>query len=563
MIKFDLPKNQSSIIKVIGVGGGGSNAVTHMYKQGIRGVDFIITNTDNQALEISPVPTKIQLGTALTEGMGAGSIPEVGREAAKENLEDIRKVFESNTKMVFITAGMGGGTGTGAAPVIAATAREMGILTVGIVTLPFTFEGRKRRQQADAGIQELRKNVDTLLIICNDKLRELHGNLTLTQAFNNADNILTVAAKGIAEIITVTGYINVDFKDVNTVMRDSGVAIMGSGIAEGENRAIKAVELALTSPLLNDNNIKGAKNILLYIASGSNEVTMDEVTEITDYIQSESGSTAEIIWGNGIDETLENKISVTIVATGFNSNEINDLSGEILVNNQKKVYSLVDQEPKKENVNINTEAQKYDDFKIITREIVSEPQASISSEFIEPKKIEYQNETPKPLTSENKVFSDFKVQVLENNNDIPHQNNTNNASSENDDIVEFKIINKSIIEGDNKNETVDNIHEYISYDKNTEKPIEVKTNLSDKSLEENVKLKHHERMAKLREMSMKIRTPQGLNEIESEPAYKRSDILLENHSHSSEASISRYSLVQDANNQTGLKANSFLHDNVD
>src|ERR1017187_3169280 len=295
---FEFAKEKSSIIKVIGVGGGGSNAVNHMFKQGIKGVDFMVCNTDAQALEISPVPNKIQLGPSLTEGRGAGSMPEVGKNAAIENLDEIRKILENNTKMVFITAGLGGGTGTGAAPIIAALAREMGILTVGIVTVPFTFEGKKRKSQADIGLDELKNNVDTLLIICNDKLRDMYGNQKLSEAFAKADDILTVAAKGIAEIITVTGYINVDFEDVKTVMKDSGVAIMGSAIAEGEDRAILAIEQALTSPLLNDTNIHGARHILLNVASGISEVRMDEIDTITDYIQREAGLTAELIWGN-------------------------------------------------------------------------------------------------------------------------------------------------------------------------------------------------------------------------------------------------------------------------
>ena len=264
-MKFDLPKDQASIIKVFGVGGGGSNAVNHMYNQGITGVDFMICNTDAQALEQSPIPNKIQLGTTLTEGLGAGANPEVGKNAAIEDVEAIRAVLQNNTKMVFITAGMGGGTGTGAAPIVAETARDMGILTVGIVTIPFSFEGRRRKQQADEGLQALRNSVDTLLIINNDKLRMMYGNLRMGEAFAKADDILAVAAKGISEIITVTGYVNTDFRDVQTVMKDGGTAIMGSGTAEGENRAIDAVSKALSSPLLNDNEIKGANYILLNI----------------------------------------------------------------------------------------------------------------------------------------------------------------------------------------------------------------------------------------------------------------------------------------------------------
>ncbi|MFW5707371.1 MAG: cell division protein FtsZ, partial [Bacteroidota bacterium] len=301
MINFDLPKNQSSDIKVLGVGGGGSNAVNYMFKQGIEGVDFIVCNTDAQALDCSPVPNKVQLGVSLTEGRGAGSIPAVGKNAAIEDLDRMKDILEKNTKMLFITAGMGGGTGTGAAPVIAKVSKELDILTVGIVTIPFAFEGRKRRMQAEEGIKELKENVDALIVICNDKLRELYGNLSVTDAFSKADNVLTTAAKGIAEIITLTGGVNVDFADVRTVMSNSGVAIMGSGSAEGENRAIKAVEMALASPLLNDNNIRGASNVLLNIVSGKEEILMDEITEITDYIQTEAGSTADIIWGYGKD----------------------------------------------------------------------------------------------------------------------------------------------------------------------------------------------------------------------------------------------------------------------
>ena len=277
---YEFPKDDSPIIKVIGVGGGGSNAVTHMYKQGIVGVDFAICNTDNQAMENSPVPTKIRLGPNLTEGRGAGSKPNVGKLACEESIEEVKRYIENNCKMLFITAGMGGGTGTGAAPIIARTAREMNILTVGIVTLPFTFEGNKRTSQGFEGLNELKNSVDTLIIISNDKLRQIHGNLSLSDAFSKADNVLTTAAKGIAEIITVPGYVNVDFEDVNTVMRGSGVAIMGTGLAEGNDRARIAVDQALHSPLLEDNNINGAKHILLNITSGLKEVTMDEILRL-------------------------------------------------------------------------------------------------------------------------------------------------------------------------------------------------------------------------------------------------------------------------------------------
>lgn len=318
---FDIPQGDSPIIKVIGVGGGGSNAVNHMFNQGIIGVDFAISNTDHQAMEQSPVPTKIHLGPNLTEGRGAGSKPNVGKLACEESIEDVKQYLNNNCKMLFVTAGMGGGTGTGAAPIIARTAREMNILTVGIVTVPFTFEGRRRTNQAFEGLAELKANVDTLIVVSNDKLRQIHGNLNLSDAFSRADNILTTAAKGIAEIITVPGYVNVDFEDVNTVMRNSGVAIMGTASADGEDRARQAVDQALHSPLLEDNDIRGAKHILLNITSGTKEVTMDEIFEITEFVQEEAGYGTDLIWGNCYDESLGDAISVTVIATGFDHRE--------------------------------------------------------------------------------------------------------------------------------------------------------------------------------------------------------------------------------------------------
>src|SRR5690554_387298 len=342
-MEFDIPKDQSSIIKVIGVGGGGSNAVNHMYNQGFDGVDFIVCNTDRQALDISPVPYKIQLGPSLTEGRGAGSIPEIGMNAAIENIDDIRELLSNNTKMVFVTAGMGGGTGTGAAPVIAKVARDLGVLTVGIVTVPFNFEGRKRRQQAEQGLETMRESVDTLLVINNERLREIFGNLTLGNAFAQADDILSTAAKGISDVISVTGAINVDFNDVNTVMKDSGVAVMGSATAEGENRAIDAVKAALSSPLLNDNDIEGAEYVLLNITYGSKEVLMDEIADITDYIQDEAGSTADVIWGHGSDETLGEKICVTLIATGFKQSPVTGFEKA-----PEKKVQILEQEEKRE-----------------------------------------------------------------------------------------------------------------------------------------------------------------------------------------------------------------------
>ena len=318
---FDLPKDEPSIIKIIGVGGGGSNAVTHMYKQGIIGVDYAICNTDAQAMNLSPVPNKISLGQLLTEGRGAGSKPSVGKQACIESIDEIKRFLEDGTKMVFITAGMGGGTGTGAAPIIAKASQEMGILTVGICTLPFTFEGKTRVGNGLEGLEELRKNVDCLVIISNDKLRDIFGNLSISAAFAEADSILCTAAKGIAEIITVPGYVNVDFEDVNTTMRGSGVAIMGTASVEGDNRAFRAADEALRSPLLEDNDIFGAKNILVNITSGAKEATMDEIFEITQFVQEKAGENANLIWGNCFDERLGEKLSVTIIATGFDVNE--------------------------------------------------------------------------------------------------------------------------------------------------------------------------------------------------------------------------------------------------
>ncbi|WP_181306829.1 cell division protein FtsZ [Rufibacter sp. XAAS-G3-1] len=316
--KFDVPSHSKSIIKVIGVGGGGSNAVNHMFNQGIKDVEFVVCNTDEQALKSSSVPNKLQIGTTLTEGLGAGANPERGKQAALESKEEIRELLGAHTKMVFITAGMGGGTGTGAAPVIAKVAKEMDILTVGIVTAPFAFEGRKKRTAADNGIKELSENCDTVLVILNDKLREMFGNLPIRAAFAKADNVLTTAAKSIAEIITVTSEVNVDFEDVKTVMKDSGAAVMGSAITEGENRALRAAEESLSSPLLNNTDIHGAQKILLSIMSGDQaELEMDELTEITDYIQDKAGDDSEVIFGHGIDSSLGASIRVTVIATGF------------------------------------------------------------------------------------------------------------------------------------------------------------------------------------------------------------------------------------------------------
>lgn len=317
--EMSFPNPNASIIKVIGVGGGGSNAVAHMFEKGITGVDFAVCNTDIQALEASPIENKIQLGPSLTSGMGAGNKPEMGKQSCIESIDEVRRFLDSGTKMLFVTAGMGGGTGTGAAPIIAKAAKEMDILTVGIVTIPFGFEGLKRKRQALEGLKQLKESVDSVLIISNDRLGEIYGDLPLSEAFGKADDILTIAAKGIAEIITLAGKINVDFEDVNTVMKNSGVSLMGSAVAEGEDRARRAVESVLNSPLLEDNDIRGANQILLNISSshGAKEMTMSEMRTITDYIMEEAGQNIDVIWGHGYDESLGDKISITLIATGF------------------------------------------------------------------------------------------------------------------------------------------------------------------------------------------------------------------------------------------------------
>jgi cell division protein FtsZ len=341
-ISFDLPKNQSNVIKVIGVGGGGSNAINHMFKQGIKGVDFIVCNTDSQALQNSAVPNKIQLGVHLTEGLGAGANPEVGQQSAIESIADIEKMLDSNTKMVFITAGMGGGTGTGAAPVIAQLAKERDILTVGIVTKPFQFEGKVRYEQALLGVEKLRKQVDSLIVINNNKLREVYGNLGFKAGFSKADEVLATASRGIAEVITHHYTQNIDLKDAKTVLSNSGTAIMGSATATGDNRAKNAIVAALDSPLLDDNKITGAKNVLLLIVSGTNEITIDEIGEINDHIQAEAGFNANIIMGVGEDESLGDAVAVTIIATGFNAEQ----QKEIINTAPNKIIHTLDGEQK-------------------------------------------------------------------------------------------------------------------------------------------------------------------------------------------------------------------------
>ncbi len=524
-IKFNLPKEQSSIIKVIGVGGGGSNAVNHMYRQGIKGVDFVICNTDSQALEMSPIPNKIQLGKNLTEGRGAGAIPEVGRKSALENIEEIRKILSNNTKMVFVTAGMGGGTGTGAAPIIAKLAKEMGILTVGIVTVPFTFEGKRRREQAEEGIEELKRNVDTLLVISNDKLREIYGNLSLTNAFAKADDILTTAAKGISEIITVTGYINVDFEDVKTVMTNGGAAIMGSGAAEGENRALRAIEAALTSPLLNDNDIRGAKHILLYMTFGNEEISMDEMGEITDYIQQVAGTTEHMIFGTGYDETLGNKIGVTLIATGFKS--LNDVNYTLSNNQPQKVVLEVADKQQDEII----EAINEEKFSPITDEN--------SDIFIHPDDSSFDNE----ILSPNQIELKVEEKSTFNNPIVSSQDNVERISLFDDEKDVEKQLNTFNLYTPVEKTEVDNIN---------------------KEEEKRILFKPNERLQRLKDISMKLKTPSGLKDLENEPAFKRRNVKLEDSSSLHENEASRFSISADKEEGYKLRENnSFLHDSVD
>ncbi|WP_430907628.1 cell division protein FtsZ [Maribacter sp. 2-571] len=367
-IAFDLPKHQSNVIKVIGVGGGGSNAINHMFQSGINGVDFVILNTDSQALQNSSVPNKIQLGVSLTEGLGAGANPEVGEQAALESMEDIKGMLDTTTKMVFITAGMGGGTGTGAAPVIAKQAKEMDILTVGIVTMPFQFEGKMRCQQAQLGIEKLRSNVDSLIVINNNKLREVYGNLGFKAGFSKADEVLSTAARGIAEVITHHYTQNIDLRDAKTVLSNSGTAIMGSAVATGSARANEAIMKALDSPLLNDNKITGAKNVLLLIVSGSQEITIDEIGEINDHIQVEAGHGANIIMGVGEDEELGEAISVTVIATGFDVDQQDDI---VNTESKKIIHTLEDEQRAVRNLS---------EPKTVVHQLIEEPEETVKEE---------------------------------------------------------------------------------------------------------------------------------------------------------------------------------------
>ena len=524
--KFEVPKHSQvkSIIKVIGVGGGGSNAVNHMFKQGIKDVDFVVCNTDNQALNGSPVPNRLQIGANLTEGLGCGANPEVGKNAALESKEQIREML-TGTKMVFVTAGMGGGTGTGAAPVIAKIAKDMDILTVGIVTAPFGFEGKKKMNQAELGIDSLRNNCDTVIVILNDKLREIFGNLSINQAFAQADNILTTAAKGIAEIITLAGYVNVDFQDVRTVMLNAGAAVMGSAETRGENRAKKAAEGALASPLLDNRDIMGAKKILLSIISGVEaELQMDELTEITEYIQEQAGEEAEMIFGHGVDPDLGDRIRVTVIATGFNNSELK-AAAEALEKKtgEKKVHNL----DRSQGWLFNGESTQQPVMDEFRREV----ELKKSPEEIEEKKIEEKKEEKNGR------------EILFNGPFIPFE--APKAEIEEDQGEE------SLLKEDDFEDTTERYGDQVINDDGM---------MELRSTKQRLQQQAEERKDKIKQARKNEMTKEEFNEKWSLPAYLRRGVKMQDVPHSSEQFISKYNLNDDNNI---LGNNKFLHDNVD
>jgi len=626
-ITFDLPKNQSNVIKVIGVGGGGSNAINHMFQQGIKGVDFVICNTDSQALNNSGVPNKIQLGVNLTEGLGAGANPEIGEQAALESIEDIRSMLDTNTKMVFITAGMGGGTGTGAAPIIAKIAREMDILTVGIVTTPFLFEGKIRNVQAQKGIEILRDHVDSLVVINNNKLREVYGNLGFKAGFSKADEVLSTASRGIAEVITHHYTQNIDLRDAKTVLSNSGTAIMGSSTSSGSNRAHEAIMKALDSPLLNDNKITGAKNVLLLIVSGSQEITIDEIGEINDHIQTEAGYGANIIMGVGEDESLEDSIAVTIIATGFDTEQQDEITNTetkkvihsleedqvieqdlatekepaiitpdiILTKDEKKVvHTLIDDEELPE-INLISTTQIIKNIDVVYDEVlVNVPETDfIINEIISEETIEddiniNMEQTiltfDLPLSSPEKEIKepliDDKITFeLENDaKDIPVNDYIElitvteaNEKGETRYALDDYIVLESAMNTDEQTKEVAlEIEQDIVFEKKVLKEVESDKELQGEELDpinspifELLKERANERRQKMKDFNYKFNNVR-IEDIEKEPAYKRQGINLEEAQHSSEDNASRLSVGLDDNDDIQLRSNnSFLHDNVD
>ena len=596
-LPFDLPKNQSNVIKVIGVGGGGSNAINYMHSKGIKGVDFVVCNTDSQALENSKVENKIQLGISLTEGLGAGANPEIGEKAAVESFDDLKKMLETNTKMVFITAGMGGGTGTGAAPVISKLAKEMDILTVGIVTMPFQFEGKIREQQAKTGIEKLRKEVDALIVINNNNLRDIYGNLGFKEGFAKADEVLATASRGIAEVITHHYTQNIDLKDAKTVLSNSGNAIMGSSTAAGTKRSIEAISSALDSPLLNDNRITGAKNVLLLIVSGKEEITIDEIGLINDYIQEKAGHGANIIMGVGEDLNLESSISVTVIATGFDPNQ----QDEIIHSDPKKIIHNLDENSeyvhnlssdtmidKKDSLqfdfasnsidfkNTNSEIENTDNTKIINdihvnyEEVISD--LKINEDEIEINDVslninEIEVTSPEELKPIDQVSFDFdmplKKQTIESDK-IVHEliEDLNEIEVVNPihiiPVTEINGINanKSGIDDYEINNTVEPLASEIKADNK-----EIVLNPLNSSIADGLSKRTEERKIKLKQYNYNFTKANNIKSMENEPAFKRAGVSLDSE-HQFESS--RSVIGEDLNGEINLRTNnSFLHDNVD
>ncbi len=576
-LSWDMPKNQSNVIKVIGVGGGGSNAINYMYNKGINGVDYVICNTDAQALENSPVPNKVQLGINLTEGMGAGADPKIGEKAAIESLDVIKKMLDKNTKMVFITAGMGGGTGTGAAPIISNLAMEMGVLTVGIVTMPFVFEGKIRTEQANLGLEKLRRSVDSLVVINNNKLREMYGNLGVKEGFTKADEVLATAAKGIAEVITNHYTQNIDLKDAKTVLSKSGNAIMGSFSASGEKRALKAVTNALDSPLLNDNRISGAQNVLLLIVSGSSEITIDEIGIINDYIQEKAGNKANIIMGIGEDQTLSEEIAVTVIATGFDMKQQDEI---LHVEPKKTIFSLEDENEITEKIEKNQKPFQFDnasqsiDFKNIdfdisnletnqNHEIKKEEILDIDVDFEVIK--ENINSSIDSRIDKDMLLSKLEdIQVVEPIQVLKDQEK--NYSNENNELKYYLTSDIKEIE------VIDPMHiipyvtlENNSFQKNADdnlvndnKPI---INPVDSPIVQGLAKRTEQRRIKLKKFNYKFTKPKTMGDLESEPAYKRAGISLDDEVKNS---ISSSTLNHEESGKIDVKSNNtFLHDNVD
>ncbi len=554
--RFDLQKNPKSIIKVIGVGGGGSNAVNHMFGLGIKDVEFVVVNTDAQALKSSPVPLRLQLGANLTEGLGAGANPEQGRNAAIESEDEIRELLADNTKMVFITAGMGGGTGTGAAPVVARIAKELNILTVGIVTAPFMFEGKKKMNVAQAGIEALRENCDTVLVILNDKLREIYGNLAIRTAFSKADDILSTAARSIAEIITVHQDVNVDFEDVKTVMKDAGAAVMGSSTEEGEGRAIRAAGAAISSPLLNNVDIKGAEKILLSIMSGEEEeLSMDELSEITEYIQEKAGDNAEVIFGQGIDQELGKAIRVTVIATGFEMDRLEGTGAKVETQKAEPapapVASTPVEEVEEEKTVINLDSGKSEKvkeesvangstfvFSMPKSPVPTPTPVPVEKPVAETPKREEPIEPPKPAPKKESLFSFIKPKE--------------EGKAEAPKPAQEKIVHDLFEEEDEK--------KHVEEPKKEEPATPAFANDYYEQMKQKAIQRAHERFEKLKGSRAFNPTPEELKEKMEVPAYQRKNVVLKEPQHSSEPSISKYNLSDD--NEI-LGNNRFLHDNVD